>query len=302
MSDEFFIGYQPSMARGIASFLRKRVIAILLIVTAFAAVLVAAQKGFAPSTFEFGTHRSFEGIIRATPYPHLLITRPDPTEQTASFSRYYLVTPGKKGAKDITEQFDGQRVVLEGTLIYRDTQTMIERVPGSVHSAEGLPTPHVGGTEDLGIHTLVGEIVDSKCYLGVMKPGNLKPHRSCAIRCISGGIPPVFLVRDTQGHALYFMMTGKDGRAINEDVLDMVALDEILALRYEVYDKDFRAMDSEKIISIPTLMQLYLNHRVKICSEPAIDRIFKTIDFLGVFDVENASPHTRKLLLDVDMI
>jgi len=202
----------------------------------------------------------------------------------------------------IIENFDGQRVVLEGTLIYRDMQTMIELVPGSVYSAEGSPTPHVGGMEDFGIHTLVGEIVDSKCYLGVMKPGNLKPHRSCAIRCISGGIPPVFLVRDAQGHALYFMMTGKDGRAINEDVLDMVALDEILALRYEVYDKDFRAMDSEKIISIPTLMQLYLNHGVKICSEPAIDRIFKTIDFLGVFDVENASPHTRKLLLDVDMI
>ena len=62
---------------------------------------------------------------------------------------------------------------------------------------------------------------------------------------------------------------------------------------FKCYDKDFRATDTEKIISIPTLMQLYLNHGVKICSEPAIDRIFKTIDFLGVFDVENASSHTR---------
>ena len=28
------------------------------------------------------------------------------------------------------------------------------------------------------------------CFLGVMKPGRSKPHRACAVRCISGGIPP----------------------------------------------------------------------------------------------------------------
>ena len=49
--------------------------------------------------------------------------------------------------------------------------------------------------ESLGKQTFVGEIVDSKCFLGVMNPGRLTPHRACAIRCISGGVPPVLLVR-----------------------------------------------------------------------------------------------------------
>jgi hypothetical protein len=53
----------------------------------------------------------------------------------------------------------------------------------------------------LGTQTLIGEIVDSKCYLGVMNPGALIPHRACAIRCISGGIPPVLLVRQSDRSA-----------------------------------------------------------------------------------------------------
>ena len=32
-----------------------------------------------------------------------------------------------------------------------------------------------------------------------MNPGNGKVHRDCAARCISGGIPPAFLVRDAEG-------------------------------------------------------------------------------------------------------
>ena len=47
--------------------------------------------------------------------------------------------------------------------------------------------------------TLAGEIVDSKCYLGVMNPGNGKVHRDCAARCLSGGIPPAFVVKDASG-------------------------------------------------------------------------------------------------------
>ncbi|MGA0333105.1 MAG: GNAT family N-acetyltransferase [Kiritimatiellia bacterium] len=36
----------------------------------------------------------------------------------------------------------------------------------------------------------------------------------------------------------------------------------------------------------PRLMLLYLDYGAKICSEPAIDRAFKTIDYLALFDLE----------------
>jgi hypothetical protein len=56
-----------------------------------------------------------------------------------------------------------------------------------------------------------------------MNPGRLTPHRACAVRCISGGIPPVLLVRQKEGPPLYFLLVSKEGRTVNKQVLDMVA-------------------------------------------------------------------------------
>ena len=68
----------------------------------------------------------------------------------------------------------------------------------------------------LGTVTLTGEIVDSKCYLGVMNPGQGKVHRDCAARCLSGGIPPIFITTDGREQ---FLLVGLDGRALGRDAL-----------------------------------------------------------------------------------
>ena len=88
-----------------------------------------------------------------------------------------------------------------------------------VARAAARPAP-----ENLGRQTLTGEIVDSKCYLGVMNPGQLAPHRACAVRCISGGIPPVLLVRQKVGPPLYFLLVREDGSPVNKQVLNMIAV------------------------------------------------------------------------------
>lgn len=44
-------------------------------------------------------------------------------------------------------------------------------------------------------------------------------------------------------------------------------------------------------------MRLYLDHNVKIASPPAIDRSFKTIDYLAVFDLHAISDSVRKAYL-----
>ncbi len=64
---------------------------------------------------------------------------------------------------------------------------------------------------DLGAVTLTGEIVDTKCHLGVMNPGEGKVHRDCAVRCISGGAPPVSGA-DQEGDTRLLLLTGADGR------------------------------------------------------------------------------------------
>ncbi len=81
---------------------------------------------------------------------------------------------------------------------------MIELLPGSlsaVGQGDSLPL-----SESLGEIQLTGEIVDSKCFFGVMNPGAGKVHRDCAARCISGGVPPAFLVRDSCGKTVTLLL------------------------------------------------------------------------------------------------
>src|SRR5437016_14543374 len=114
--------------------------------------------------------------------------------------------------------------MLKGTLIYRGNQTMIETksewIQANEKSSAPVAVPQMLG---LGKQTLVGEIVDSKCFLGVMNPGQLTPHRACAIRCISGGVPPVLLGRPEDGSAVYVLLVSADGKPVNKQVLNMVA-------------------------------------------------------------------------------
>ncbi len=143
----------------------------------------------------------------------------------SGFSSYYLVAEWKFGlSPDAIHGFDGQAVTLQGTLIYRGNQTMIQVVDKTLQEAK-TPAPPLTGQEiiPLGSQTLTGEIVDSKCYLGVMNPGQLTPHRACAIRCISGGIPPVLLVRPQKGPAVYLLLVSAAGKPVNQQVLDFVA-------------------------------------------------------------------------------
>lgn len=54
---------------------------------------------------------------------------------------------------------------------------------------------------------------------------------------------------------------------------------------------------TEETVSIPKLLRAYLTIGAKICGPPAVDRQFKTIDFLTVLDLEALSPATRERFL-----
>ena len=214
MSD-FYVGYLPKAPVALARFVRKVVIGLGLLAITAALVLVVGQKPFANSTFEFGKLRSFEGVVVAQPYPTLLVRRPAQTTQQSKDSRYLLVAPGKFGADNLVAGFDGKQVSLQGQLIYREGGTMVEIVPGSI-AVVGTASGDQETTRDLGPITVSGEIVDSKCYLGVMNPGQGKVHRDCAARCLSGGIPPLFVTSDGETQLL---LAGPDGKALGRDAL-----------------------------------------------------------------------------------
>jgi len=218
--DEFYIGYADRAPAGVARLVR-RWITLLLVIGAAAALLVAAsQQDFDVATFEFGQTRTFQGLIATSPYPALLVERPG-----KSVSRYHLVAPGKHGADALVHDLDGRPAELEGSLIYRDDQTMIEIAAGSV-----TPVTSQGRTVDvrhepdiLGTVTLRGEIVDSKCFLGVMNPATWTPHRACAVRCVSGGVPPMLVVRGTTGVVAYVLLADAQGQPSGKTLLDLIA-------------------------------------------------------------------------------
>ena len=227
-NDEFYIGWEDKAPPAIGSRVRRAVVFLLALAVGLGVLLSLAQRTIGVSVFEWGKVKKVSGILKSQPYPHLLVPRPGASDGQTPFSSYYLVKPFKFGLDpETSSRLDGKSVSLKGTLIYRGGQTMIEVADDSMRASDSLAPPRGEGLPvipvSLGTHTLVGEIVDSKCFLGVMNPGSLLPHRACAIRCISGGIPPVLLVRQKNGPALHLLLVSRDGKPVNKQVLDLVA-------------------------------------------------------------------------------
>jgi hypothetical protein len=213
---EFFVGYIPTIPPGILWIVRRAVAGILLGAALLAIALTGSQRPFPPAFFEFTQERDFEGIVEERPYPALLVARPGITNSEPAYSRYLLVSLGKHGAAEEMAGFAGKQVKLRGKLIYRDSETLVEVMPQTVSIAAEVVTPPTPQT-DLGPVTLTGEIVDSKCYFGVMNPGGGKVHRDCATRCLAGGIPPALIVREAGGRATVYILADPAGGPVPAD-------------------------------------------------------------------------------------
>lgn len=223
--EEFYVGYFAKAPRGIGAIVRRVVIVLIGIAAVTAIVLVFGQHRFAASYFEFGNVREFEGELRETPFPQLRVRSKGEETFVHPFVTYALVGEGKHGAAAQALGFDGHFVKLRGTLIHRDETAMIEVVAGSISIASPTPekSSQIFQPEMLSAQSLSGEIVDSKCYLGVMNPGHTKPHRECASLCIRGGIPPMFIAKDADGRDVHLWLVSEKGEPVNQQVLDFVA-------------------------------------------------------------------------------
>lgn len=219
--NEFYVGYLPKAPSGVARRIRRVIVALFVAAACIAIGFGSVQRTFAPAVFEFGAIRTFDGVIELKPFPSVLVS--PPTAEGLVPSRYLLVAAGKHGADPQVAAYAGRTVRLRGTLIHRDNQMMIELVSGSMAPIAEAYQPQ-SQAKDLGGFQLTGEIVDSKCYLGVMNPGAGKVHRDCATRCLSGGIPPIFATNDFRGAPAILLLTGRNQKPLPRDViLDHVA-------------------------------------------------------------------------------
>ena len=218
--DEFYVNY-AAIPRSYGRFLVRFMPLLAISAVLFALVFPGLHAQFNSGKIQGSTE--LDGLLVSEPVPHLVVPRPGTIAAGIPFSRYLLSGGGKTAPKAEILDRAGQWVKLTGTLVARNQLSVI-----AARSAEPIEPPeNVAIAPDmgkpLGEYALTGEIVDSKCYPGVMKPGRSKTHRACAIRCISGGVPAVFRVQNSRDDVLYFVLADAQGRAVNDRVLDLVA-------------------------------------------------------------------------------
>lgn len=226
--DEFFIGYASSVPPRTASNLQ-RWVAAMVAASLLAAAVLASSFRPAGTAIWSDEPQAIVGQLLEKPYPMLRVV-----DVNGRIERYLLVATGKHGAQPNIAGRDGQIVSVWGTTLARDGRRMIELAddpgPGRTKVIEPAAAvlPPVAASQ-LGSVTLTGEIVDPKCYLGAMKPGEGKVHKACAIRCIAGGIPPMLIAaemaRNPQLAAAnsHYLLVDSTGGAVNTRVLPFVA-------------------------------------------------------------------------------
>ena len=226
-----YIGYLPKMPARFKPIVRNVMIVVGIALVFFAYFLVSSQKGFSTANFEFGSLTEIEGVLLTEPVPSLSLIN---EENPASRQEILLVSFGKTGARNDIRAMEeaegtslhGAKVRLSGTLIYGDGKTLLELTERNRSLMEVIESAHPNQLpmmEVLGEATFKGEIIDPKCYFGVMKPGDGKIHRSCAVRCIAGGIPPVLKVASSTGAHQYHILLGPNGEYLNDEVLKYVS-------------------------------------------------------------------------------
>jgi len=255
--DEFYVGYEPIAPPGIVR--RTRVFigayVVLSMIIATACIVLFARTG--RGTWNDGSFRQFTGVLIPHPYPVLLLDQPleDCPSRTA-----ILVDFGKRGVQTRAAKIGAGRVTVSGTVLHRDGRAMIELAPGDdslVRSAlQKVALPQPGTANQYAVPpgftvTLRGEIVDPKCFLGAMKPGEGKTHKACAVRCISGGIPPALVTWDAKGNSSFYLLTDEFGEPANALFLDFVGepveLSGTLSSLGELYVVRVRRADIQKL-------------------------------------------------------
>ncbi len=207
----FFVGYRPT-PKVLTRFYWPLVLALVVGCALLGYGLGTQQQPGAPGVWTVGTSTTISGILQVKPYPVLHRIHP---EDPARIESVLLVRQGKYSATDLADDLNGKTTAVTGVLIQRGGWTMLEVssedsfVPSDDIRMEGLENQLM--MESLGQIVLAGEIVDSKCFLGVMKPGAGAIHKSCTEVCLLGGIPAMLVAKASDNRKYGYILVEPDG-------------------------------------------------------------------------------------------
>ena len=211
----FYVGYLPVPAE-ISSFYLVFVPVLLVIGLVAGYAFSGSQQYAGTGTWQPTSARKVAGVLSVAPYPIL---------HTADGRDILLVRQGKRSADAIALPHAGQSVSVTGFPVERGGWHMLEVIGEDAFEAAANPASvQLPASLLLGAQTLQGEVVDSKCFLGVMKPGAGKVHRACASLCLLGGIPPMLVVRREDKSSDGYLLIGADGESLARQFSNDVAI------------------------------------------------------------------------------
>ncbi|WP_376089396.1 hypothetical protein ACE7GA_17870 [Roseomonas sp. CCTCC AB2023176] len=148
------------------------------------------------------------GVLLDGPTPLL---RVPPGEGRATSRTLFLSGDGKRGAPLGDPPPYGRMVRIEGFVLRRGTLEMLvaSGPPMPVAAEPVAPQP----AEALGRWRVTGEICDGKCAAGAMRPGTGLSHRACAVLCLDGDIPAVFVAASPVTGQAFLLLADREGRA-----------------------------------------------------------------------------------------
>ncbi len=215
--DSFFVGYLK-----MPTALKRFYVLVSLIILALAALtsfaIANAQKSAGTGVWQTAAPVTVSGLLSVSPYPVLHV------ETEAGIESHLMVMTGKFGADAFASAHHNTQVSVTGFAIQRGGWNMLEIASETdITPAEQSSSTQEGSAlstvaaRTLGPATLTGEIIDSKCFLGVMKPGAGPVHRACAEVCLLGGIPPMLVVEDSStGDKFGYIVMQPDGSSASQ--------------------------------------------------------------------------------------
>ena len=218
--DPFYVGYLPAPEPH-RKFVSRLVTLMAIWLISVSIIMVLTMRSPGHAVWDISNEKQWTGTLLEHPYPMLL---PDEENQTAPL---LVVNMGKFGAHDRLANAFNHRVTLRGYELRREGRTLIELASSDDAIAILAPAdPSTRTAQPVSITKeiqLVGEIIDGKCYLGAMKPGDGFGHRSCAALCLRGGLPPMFVAESDAGKVLYPLLVVDGSSTLDESVLQNVA-------------------------------------------------------------------------------
>lgn len=184
--DDFFIGWAGRLPRD-----HRRLVITRAAMAVLALLLLGLTLGYrlddpGPGGFDPAGEVTRRGVLSLQPSP--LLWMPPDAAHPAGHS-LLLSGEGKRGPL-LDPGWDGWTVEATGALIRRGDIDMLQLDRAAVVPDTERSTPP---SVALGLWRIEGEICDGKCAVGGMRPGTGLAHRACAILCLNGALPPVFV-------------------------------------------------------------------------------------------------------------